>query len=592
MRPPCCPPGTASREPVLRAAATGSSGRRQETSITPAASPPGWRQRTRVRLAQSFLAVALLGAFAVDVHAASRTPPSSRPNILVILADDMGFSDAGCYGGEIATPNLDRLAAGGLRFTQFYNTARCWPSRAALLTGHYPQQIRMDPPRGRLPEWTRLLPHYLRPLGYRSYHSGKWHVNGAPRVLADGGFDRSYRLEDHDRNFYPNNHWIDDLRQPPVDRGSNYYTTVAFTDFLIDCLQDHARNFRDRPFFAYLAYTVPHFPLQAPPEDIARYRDRYLTGWDMIRRERQLKQRKLGLLRGELSPLEPDIVPHWNLKDTALKEQIDPAEVARALPWSQLTDAERRFQATKMAIHAAMIDRMDREIGRVLTVLDAMGALDNTLVMFASDNGASAEFLNRGDKHDPAAAPGSGGSFLCLGPGWSSAANTPFRLHKSWVHEGGIATPLIVHWPNGISGRGAFRHTPAHLIDIVPTFLDLLAIERTATWNNSPAPALPGRSLRPAFARDANIPRDYLFFHHEHNRALRIGDWKLVSKRPATNAYALYNLRRDRIEQVDVSDREPRRVAEMSRRWQELEDEFRQQAGPLPAPNRPARARP
>jgi arylsulfatase A-like enzyme len=510
--------------------------------------------------------------------------PVARPNILFILADDMGFSDAGCYGGEIATPNLDRLAANGVRFTQFYNTARCWPTRAALLTGYYPQQIRMDPPHGRLPEWTRLLPHYLKPLGYRSYHSGKWHVNGAPLAITNGGFDRSYRLEDHDRNFYPTNHWLDDVRLPPVPKGSNYYTTVAFADFMIRCLKEHAEKFSDRPFFGYVAFTVPHFPLQAPPGDIARYRDKYLAGWDLIRRQRYERQLTMGLVNCPLSKRAPDTVPHWNLKDAELKEQISPGEVARAVAWSELNGEQKKFQATKMAIHAAMIDRMDREIGRVLDQLKAMGALENTIVMFASDNGTSAEFDNRGDKHDPSAELGSGGSFLCLGPGWSTVGNTPFRLHKSWVHEGGISTPLIVQWPKGIAAKGELRHAVGHVIDIVPTLLELTGAQPDKKWNGVEAPPLPGRSLVPAFAKDVPLPRDFLYFHHDNNRALRIDDWKLVSKRPNTNDYALYDLSRDRCERVNLAEKEPERVATMSQRWQQIEAEFRKLAGPPPQP--------
>jgi len=531
------------------------------------------------------------GVILAGVIGAWAAPERGRPNILFILADDLGFSDIGCYGGEIATPNLDRLAADGLRFTQFYNTARCWPTRAALLTGYYPQQIRMDPPRGRLPEWTRLLPHYLKPLGYRSYHSGKWHVNGAPLAITNGGFDRSYRLEDHDRNFYPGNHWVDDVRQPPVARGSNYYTTVAFADFMIDCLKEHATKHSAQPFFAYLAFTVPHFPLQAPPEDIARYRERYLAGWDVIRQQRYERQKKMGLVNCALSPREVDVLPHWNLKDDQLKAQIDPGEVARAFAWADLSPEERRFQATKMAIHAAMIDRMDREIGRVLEHLKAMGAFENTIVMFASDNGTSAEFLNRGDKHDRASPLGSGGSFLCLGPGWSTVGNTPFRLHKSWVHEGGIATPFIVHWPAGFRARGELRHTPAHVIDFVPTVLELTGAKPQQVWNGAIAPPLPGRSLVRAFSRDATIARDYLYFHHDQNRALRIGDWKLVSKRPNTNDYALYNLKHDRCEQVNLEAKEPKRTAEMARQWEQIEKQFREIAGPLPPPASRARRR-
>lgn len=511
-------------------------------------------------------------------------PANNRPNILFILADDLGYSDIGCYGSEIATPNLDRLAANGLRFTQFYNTARCWPTRAALMTGYYPQQIRMDPPRGRLPEWTRLLPHYLKPLGYRSYHSGKWHINGAPLAITNGGFDRSYRLEDHDRNFYPANHWIDDVRQPAVPKGSNYYSSTAFTDFMVTCLKEHATNHAQQPFFAYLAFTVPHFPLQAPAADIARYRDTYLAGWDSTRQKRYDRQRKMGLVNCDLSPREPEAVPHWNLKENELTQQIDPGEVARAVAWTDLSDEQRRFQATKMAIHAAMIDRMDREIGRVLDQLRAMGALDNTIVMFASDNGTSAEFLNRGDKHNRSAPLGSGGSYLCLGPGWSTAGNTPFRLHKSWVHEGGIATPLIVHWPKGITARGELRHTPAHVIDFVPTVLQIVGSGQVGSWNGTKAPSLPGRSLLPAFNRDAPIAREFLYFHHEQNRALRIGDWKLVSKRPGTNVYELYNLANDRAEQRDLATSEQQRVKAMAARWEQIENDFRALAGPLPLP--------
>jgi arylsulfatase len=527
-------------------------------------------------------------------NAANRfaVPGQEPPNILFVLADDMGFADAGCYGGEIATPNLDRLAANGVRFTQFYNCARCWPTRAALLTGYYPQQIRMDPPQGRLPGWARLLPTYLKPLGYRSYHSGKWHVNGAPNALADGGFDRSYRLEDHDRNFYPQSLWLDDVRLPPVPRGSNYYTTVAFADFMISCLKEHAAMFSSQPFFAYLAFTVPHFPLQAPPEDIARYRDRYLAGWDVIREQRHQRQLKMGLVNCALSDREPGEVPYWNLSEEELHQQISTNEVARAVAWDGLSEQQRRFQATKMAIHAAMIDRMDREIGRVLDQLKAMGALENTIVMFASDNGASAEFLNRGDKHDPSAEPGSGGSFLCLGPGWSTAANTPFRLHKSWVHEGGISTPLIVHWPKGIRAKGELRHAVGHVIDIVPTILELAGAQSRPAWSGVEPPPFPGRSLVPALAKDAPVPRDFLYFHHENNRALLIGDWKLVSKRPNTNDYALYDLSHDRCERVNLAETNPERIASMAQHWGAIEAGFRALATQDAAPRTKNKAGP
>ena len=514
---------------------------------------------------------------ALSVQAAEPT----APNILLILADDLGFSDIGCYGSEIATPNLDRLAADGLRFTQFYNTARCWPTRSALLTGYYPQQIHMDPPQGRLPPWTRILPHWLKPRGYRSYHSGKWHVNGAPKPVADGGFDRSYVLHDHDRNFNPRSHWEDDRPLPPVAKDSGYYTTTAFADHAIRCLQEHAEKHAGTPFFSYLAFTVPHFPLQAPPEDIARYRDRYLVGWDCVREARWQKLRAMGIVDCALAPLEPAFTPRYFKPDVL--ENLGPGELEHAVPWSQLTDEQQRFQAMKMAIHAAMIDRLDREVGRVLDQVRAMGAWDNTLILFLSDNGTDATVMVRGDGHDRTAAAGSAASFLCLGPGWSSAGNAPFRRHKIWTHEGGISTPLIVHWPQGLAAHGELRHNVGHVIDIVPTLLELTAAKPELPAG---APALPGRSLVPAFAKAGTVSRDNLFFHHEGNRALRMGDYKLVSAREDRDAWELFNLATDRCEQTNLAAAQPDRVRDMAARWQQLQDEFTRDAGPVsPQPN-------
>ncbi len=231
-----------------------------------------------------------------------------------------------------------------------------------------------------------------------------------------------------------------------------------------------------------------------------------------------------------------------------------------------------------MAIHAAMIDRMDREIGRVIERVRAMGQLDNTVIFFVSDNGASAEMLIRGDGHDPAAPPGSGASFLCLGPGWSAASNTPFRRHKIWVHEGGISTPLIVHWPAGIRAKGELRHDVGHLIDLVPTMLDLAGAKPAPRFNGQTPPPLPGKSLVPAFAKDNSIQRDFVFFHHEVNRAIRMGDWKLVSE-GKNGPWELYDLSTDRCEMVNLASQQPQRVKEMSAKWQELEDQFRREAG-------------
>lgn len=531
----------------------------------------------------------LLVLLAVARPSAAKPLPS-HPDLLLILADDLGFSDLGCYGGEIATPNLDALADHGLRFTQFYNTSRCWPTRAAILTGYYPQAVRRDalPPigggaTGTRPAWARLLPEYLRPLGYRSYHSGKWHIDG-PRLAA--GFDHSYSIEDHDRNFGPKLHSEDDRPLPAVAPGTHYFTSTAIADHAIRCLREHAKTFADRPFFHYLCFTSPHFPLQAPEEDIKPYRDRYLVGWDVIREQRWRRQGKLGLPHPDLPPREPAIRPSWNLSEEELRRKIDPAEVGRAEAWFELTPEQQRFQATKMAVHAAMVSRMDLEIGRVIAELKALGRFENTLILFLSDNGASAEQIVRGDGHDRQAPPGSARSFICLGPGWSTAANTPFRLHKSWTHEGGIATPLIAHWPAGLGKKPGLRHTLGHVVDLPPTLLELAGGQWPTSTPSQPVPPPHGVSLVPALARDESVPHESLWWFHERHKAVRIGDWKLVSSEAAEpeERWELYNLRRDRSEQRNVAARNPARVERMAAEWNRRADQFRQLATTNPPP--------
>ena len=533
----------------------------------------GKRSSVTSRTHHTIKAFSLFVVFAIFTFAASAA--DKKPNVLIIVADDLGFSDIGCYGAEIQTPNLDSLASNGLRFTQCYNTARCWPTRAALMTGYYPQQIRADPQRGRHPDWTRTLAQWLKPAGYSCYHSGKWHVNGAPRVVADGGFDKSYVLHDHDRNFYPKNHQENDKALPPVEKGTDYYSTTAFTDHAIRCLKEHAEQRPDQPFFSYVAYTVPHFPLQAPEEDIARYRSRYTDGWEVIREQRYARMKEMGIVSCALSPFERQVGPPYHIPESLAKLGDD--EVNRPLPWNSLTDSQRAFQAGKMAVHAAMIHSMDREIGRLLEQVRAMGAWENTLIVFLSDNGASAEIVVRGDGHDPSAPLGSGASYLCLGPGWSTVANTPLRRHKTWVHEGGIATPLVVHWPAGIKDRNALRRDICHVIDFVPTVLDIAGITPTLPEG---APPFPSVSLAPAFAKDGALTRDTLFFSHENNRALRVGNYKLVSaKIDGNNAWQLYDLSTDRGEQRNLAAAQPQRLQEMIDRWTALDEQFKKQAG-------------
>ena len=499
----------------------------------------------------------------------------ARPNFLLIIADDMGFSDAGCYGGEINTPNLNSLAAGGLRFTQHYSTGRCWPSRACILTGYYAQHIRRDAldgvKRGNRPEWAPLLPEYLKPLGYRSYHSGKWHIDGMP---IENGFDRSYYLGDQDRFFSPQKHFEDDKELEAVNPRSGYYATTAIADHAVGCLKEHAEKCAEQPFFHYLAFTAPHFPLHALQKDIDRYSLIYRDGWDVIRGDRWKRMRKMGIVNCRLSEPDTDILPPNNLSETELKEKIGPGEAPKAISWESLTSAQKRFQATKMSIHAAMIDRIDQEIGRVIHQLKKMDAFDNTVIFFVSDNGASAEQIIRGDMHDTSVPLGSAKSYLCLGPGWSTASNSPFRLHKMWTTEGGISSPLIIHWSKGIPARGQLRGDPSHFIDMLPTILELADGSLPKMLNDIPVPQKPGISLVPAFAREGAVKHNYLWWYHAGHPAIRIGDWKLVSK-DKKKQWELYDLKHDRSEMNNLAERHPEKVTELSGKWNSIADQFR-----------------
>lgn len=509
----------------------------------------------------------------------SSAAAAPRPNILLILADDLGYSDPGCYGGEIATPNLDALADGGLRFSQFYNTSRCWPTRGALLTGYYAQQIRRDAMPGypggggdknRRPDWAVLLPERLREASYRSYHTGKWHIDGKP---GEGGFDRSYHLQDQGRFFNPKRHFRDDRPLPPVEKDSGYYGTVALADHVIETLQDHAANHADAPFFHYLAFAAPHFPLHALPGDIAGYASTYTPGWETIREQRRDRIGKLGFFHGKMPEPERDLGPPYSFPDDLAL--LGPEEVNRPLPWDGLTKSQKTFQAAKMAIHAAMIHRMDLEIGRVFAQIREMGEWEDTLVMFLSDNGASAEIMVRDDGHDPKAVPGSAASYLCLGPGWSTVANTPFRRHKTWTHEGGIATPFIAAWPAGIAARGEWRTTPAHVIDVVPTVLELAGLS-PAISTGAGIPPSPGRSLVPVFEKDADPIHEALWWLHEENRAIRRGDWKAVAAKG--EPWEVYDLSQDRAETRDLATANPDRLQELVAEWERILVEFQEQA--------------
>lgn len=514
-------------------------------------------------------------AFASTAAADGTDSTPSKPNILLIMADDLGFSDLGCYGSEIATPNLDALSQEGIRFSQFYNTARCWPTRASLLTGYYAQQVRRDAlpgvpsgggNRGKRQAWAVLLPRMLKSAGYRSYHTGKWHIDGMP---IENGFDRSYLLKDQGRFFNPVRHWKDDVQLPPVKKGTDYYATTALADHSIEVLQEHAADHAKQPFFHYLAFAAPHFPLHALPQDIAAYRDTYAEGWESIRAQRWKRMQQRGILSNRTVPapsrVERDLGPPYHFPDAF--KTLGKYEINRPTPWKNLSTEQQSFQATKMSIHAAMIHRMDIEIGRVFNQIRKMGEWENTIVIFLSDNGASAEIMVRDDGHDPDLPAGSAGTYLCLGPGWSTTCNTPFRRHKTWTHEGGTSTPLIVSWPNGIDARGEVRHDVGHVIDIVPT---LLEISGGSPPESAPKP--PGKSLVANLKNETPVTHDSLWWFHDGHKAIRVDNWKAVA--PIGEPWELYNLADDRGESTDLAISHARKLESLISQWQQQLDSF------------------
>ena len=533
----------------------------------------------------------LLNGLLILLLAASCTSETERPNLVFILVDDMGHSDLGCYGAEILeTPHIDALAANGLRFTNFYNTGRCWPTRTSLLSGFYPHQVLSDPIPGMgvsgdsvNPVTSRWVPSILKEHGYSTYHSGKWHIVRQVPVRtqishSEVGFDRSYRTEDG-RHLRPRHLWEDGVEIPLPEEGSGYEASVAIVDHAIKYLEEHKEERAGEPFFEYIAFIAPHFPLQALQEDIDQYRDKFLMGWDVIRKKRSENRSQLGFDVHEVNPLEPERFAPWNLSPEELVTQIDPHETGRAIPWSELTEDQQKLQATKMAIHAAMVSRMDHEIGRYVEALKRLGYFENTIIFFCSDNGASTEMMNRADKHTMGAMAGSADTYFCLGPGWSSAANSPFRLHKTWVHEGGIATPMVVHWPLGIQEQNAFRDMTSHIIDIAPTMLELAGIDPSQLDARADAP---GISLVPFLSEDLQTERDPLFFHHENKKALRHGKWKITTVEQG-GEWELYDLSVDRGETRNLAGEYPEKLRELVQLWEDQRNSIiRQISEPIP----------
>lgn len=505
------------------------------------------------------MTVACWGLLApLAVHAADVT---SKPNIIVMLADDMGWSDLGCYGGEIATPNIDLLARGGVRFSQFYNGARCCPTRAALLTGQYSHRAGIGDMvgndgipsyQGYLNERCVTLAEALKPAGYTTLMVGKWHVGSAPgQWPLDRGFERFWGTPSGGGVYFKETL---EIRKEVffvrgaerVDPPENFYVTDAFTDHALGFVEEAVTRTR-KPFFLYFAHIAPHWPLQAKPADIAKYAGRYDDGWDAVRERRLARQKEMGLV-----PRETSLSPR--------DEQ--------ARPWRDLEPAVRQGLAQRMEIYAAQIDCIDQNVGRLLAKLEELGQLENTLLLFLSDNGCSAEGGPGGFSRGLEGAPiGTGRSYASAGLEWANACNTPWRKFKMATHEGGISTPLIAHWPAGIDARGEIRHQPGHVIDILPTLLDLVGGVYPATRDGQSTLPLEGRSFAPALRGRATSGARTLCWEHEGNKAVRQGDWKAVAR--ARGPWELYDLRRDRVETRNLAAEQPEKARELVALWQE-----------------------
>ncbi len=506
---------------------------------------------------------------------------TTKPNVVLILNDDMGYSDLGCYGGEVQTPNLDRLAAHGLRFSQFYNTARCSPSRASLLTGLHPHQTGVgiltydsgpEGYAGNLNHRCVTIPQVLKANGYRTYMSGKWHVASSLTEPTDTwpmqrGFDEFYGTIIGAGSFYdPNTLTRGNENIEHEARKPGFFYTDAISDQAVAFIEQHQREHAGTPFFEYVAYTAPHWPLHAHDEDIAKYKGRFDDGWDTLREARLEKLVRSGVLdrQWQLSPRDP----------------TQP-------PWSEAE--HKAWLARCMEVYAAQIDRMDQGIGRILASLERTGQLDNTIVIFLADNGACAEDIPEnvpidelveklmiarshtrdGEPvhfgNDPSRMPGPENTYQSYGQAWANLSNTPFRYYKHWIHEGGISTPLIVHWPAGIAARNEIRHTPGYLPDIMATIVDLTGSRYPATFEGRAIEPLEGVSLAPSFGADG-VDRKAMFWEHEGNAAVRIGKWKLVRAYPGP--WELYDMEADRTELHDVAAQHPERVADMARQYE------------------------
>jgi arylsulfatase A-like enzyme len=480
---------------------------------------------------------------------------------VLILNDDMGYSDIGCYGGEIDTPNLNRLAANGLRFSQFYNTARCSPSRASLLTGLHPHQTGIgvltydfgpEGYSGDLAENCVTIAEALKGSAYRTYMSGKWHVAKSLKKPTGSwplarGFDEFFGTIIGAGSFYdPSTLTRGDENVEHEAKGNpDFFYTDAINDQAAAYVRKHCRDTPDSPFFMYVAHTAPHWPLHAHDEDIAKYKGRFDAGWDQLRVERLERLVRSGILK-----------PLWKLSDR------DPTQP----PWTQAQ--HKQWLLRCMEVYAAQIDRMDQGIGRILQALDETGMRENTLILFLSDNGGTAEPVAGRGLNDPSVPIGARGSYVTYLEPWANVSNTPFRLYKNWAHEGGIITPLIAHWPRGIAQAGRITEEVGHVIDLMPTMVELAGAAYPASVRGGPVLPMRGSSLAPVFRGEAVDRQAPLFWAYGGNWAIREGDWKLVRDGRQKGPVELFNVREDPVEQQDLAARYPARVAALQAQWQ------------------------
>jgi len=512
------------------------------------------RRRNFLKLTGTTAAMAIPGI--------TKGAESKKPNIIIMMTDDMGFSDLGCYGSEISTPNIDSLAAAGLRFTQFYNTGRCCPTRASLLTGLYPHQAGVGHMngdrgpahpgyRGRLTSRCVTIAEVLGPAGYFTFTTGKWHVGAKEKSWwpMGRGFDHCYSCpqgagfyfkisqSSQPRQIVRNDEILYDNKTRDTPDG--WYATDAWTDEGLKYLRQAVGE--NKPFFWYLAFNAPHWPLKAKPEDIAKYRGKYRIGWDEIRKQRYEKLIDIGMIDSK-----------WKLSPRG-----------KGIPaWEKLSDKVKDLQDLRMATYAAMIDSVDQNVGKIVKVLKETGELDNTLILFLQDNGGCAEggILGNGNGKGEC---GTVKSFSKYGACWAKASNTPFRRYKHWVHEGGVGTPLVAHWPVGISKErnGKLIGEPSHLIDLMATCVDLGGAKYPETFKDAKITPMEGKSLRPLFEGKKFDRGGAIYFEHEGNRAVRQSKWKLVAVHGGK--WELYDMEADRTELNDLSAENKDKLDEM-----------------------------